>query len=176
MNGRVAGVAYLDREVLHIARALGQELEQAQVGRVVALHRPDLEHAPGRVARGGDAVALGERERERLLAEHVQAGLERLAGDLGVERIGRGDDDRIEAEAEQVVERGVLLRDAVALADGGAHGGRRIGDGREVEELGLVPEVVGMHGLADQTRSDQPDPQTCSVMRHAPAKLHGRAR
>ncbi len=159
-------VAHLDREVAHVRGALGQQLEQAQVRRVVALHRADLQDAAGRVARGRDAVALLDRERERLLAEHVQPRLERAACDVGVKRVGHADDDRVEAEAEQVVESGVPLRDAVAIAHRRAHGGGRVGERSQLEALALIPEEVRVRRLAHEPRADQPDAQARPVVTH----------
>ena len=165
----LVGIAHLDREVAHVRRALGQQLEQAQEGRVVALHRADLQDAPRGVARGGDAIALLERERQRLLAEHVQAGLQALAGDVGVKRVRHRHDDRVQPQAEQAVERGVALGDAVAVADGSPHHGRRIGQGDEVEALAVVPQEVGVRGLADEAGAHQPDAQPTPARTHEPS-------
>ncbi len=110
----VVGVVDLDGDQLHVVDARREQVERAPVGRIVALHVGDLNDAPGAIARGRDPVAAGHRKRERLLAHDVQTGLERGHCQLRMERIGRCDDERIEVAAQQALDVGVQLLEAVA--------------------------------------------------------------
>ena len=49
-----------------------------------AAHVADLQHAAGLLGGRDHVVALARGERHRLLAEHVQAGAERLHGEVAV--------------------------------------------------------------------------------------------
>ena len=56
-------------------REVTRELDQALVGGVIALHRPDHQHDAGALGRAEHLRAAFTGERHRLLGEHVQPGL-----------------------------------------------------------------------------------------------------
>ena len=72
------------------------------------LHHAQV-HAGG-VGGRDHLVRFFERVRERLLQIHVEAGAQRLAGDLAVQRRRHQDVDRVEIGGEHRVEIGELLR------------------------------------------------------------------
>ena len=152
----VIGIVDLDGDQLHLLDARGQQLEGALVGGIVPLHVGDLDDAAGAIAGGGDAVAAGHGERQRLLAHHVQPGLERRHRQLRMERIGRCDDERIELAGQQPRDIGVHLGKAIALLEGRAHRRRRVGQRHEGEAFALFPQIKGVLGLPYQARPDQP--------------------
>ena len=96
----------------------------------------------------------------------MQAGLETLAGDVGVEGVGHRHDDRVEPQAEQTCERLVAFGNAVAVAHGGPHRGRGIGQRGELETLSVIPQEEGVRSLPHEARADQPDAQP------RPARTH----
>ena len=87
------------------------------------LHVGDLQHLAGAVARRRDPVAAGERQGQRLLAQHMQPGFERGDRKIGMEGIGRGDDHRIETAAEQALDVGCTCCETVTLPQRLAHRG-----------------------------------------------------
>ena len=158
---REVRIVDLDRHVGDVCHGRRQQFEQAQVGRVVALHRADLDDAAGTRRGVGDVVAIVDRERQRLLAEDVQAGSEPGQRDVAVEGVGGRADQRVQPQREQRLDRVVQLGDAVALAERGADGRGGVGECDELEALALLPEVERVLGLTDQARSHEPDPQPC---------------
>ena len=83
-------------DVADARRRGGQLREHLLEGGVVALHVADLDDLPRAVARGDHLVDVGDRQADRLLAEHVQAGVERGQHDLQVRACGRRDQHRVE--------------------------------------------------------------------------------
>ena len=68
---------------------------------LAALLRADLEHAAGFFHRVADAEAFFDRERERLFAVHVAAGVQGGDGDRHVPMVGRADGDDVRLLAFQ---------------------------------------------------------------------------
>ncbi len=138
-EGILVGVVDLDGNPFHVLDALGQEIQRAAKGRVVALHIGDLDDALGALGRRGDGVAAGERERQRLLAHDMQPGFERGHRERGMERIGGRDHHGIQLGRQQPLHVGIEFLDAIARANGLAHRGRGIGQCHEGEALALFP-------------------------------------
>ena len=152
-------VVDLHRQVGHVLDGLGQQLEQSEVRRVVALHRADLDDEAGRRREAGDVVAVGDAERERLLAQHVQPGAQGARRDLVVVGVGGRADDGIEAEVEQLVDALTRLGDAVARRQARADDLRRVGERDELEALAVLPQVEGVLRLTDEPGPHEPHPQ-----------------
>jgi hypothetical protein len=111
------------------------------------------------LARGqvDERVGIGQRRRERLLAEAGHAGLEDLAVDRAVERRGRQVEDRIEGLA------GEHLTDAAVRPGSGRPRGDR---GRDA----LGGGEVGIRGGGDRdTIGARGDPRQVVAMRHVAA-------
>ena len=66
---------------------------------VAPLLRADLHHLAGLLDRGHELLAFVDRQRQRLFAIDVLAGLERRQRDLGVPMVGRADRDRFDVLA-----------------------------------------------------------------------------
>ncbi len=158
-EGILIGIIDLDGDQPDVLDPLGKERERPPIGRVVALHIGDLDDAAAAVAGCRDGIATGDGQRQRLLAQHVQSGIERGHRQLGMERVGRGDHHRVQPGDQHLAQSGVERRDAVAGADGGADRGRSIGQSGEFEAVAIVPEIKGVLGLADEPRPHQPDAQ-----------------
>ena len=73
---------------------------------IEALHVADLEHAAAPRHRGAQRLDLLDRGPDRLLAEHVFAGLERLQRSRDVPRVGGRDDDGLDL---RVGEHGIVV-------------------------------------------------------------------
>ena len=142
------------------ARGRVRELgEHRLVGRVEALHRPDLDDAAGLVARRDDRVGVGERDAHRLLDEDVEARVERVEHDLGVRAGGRADDDGVEpARVEQRAVVGVEPGDAVARAERLPHGRARLRERRELKPVAERRQIRDVHRLGDEAAADDADP------------------
>jgi len=119
-----------------------------------------LHDLPGTVAGGRDAVDVAERDRERLLAEHVQPSLERGQHDLDMRPGRRRDQHRVEtAGLDQRSPVRVRAWNMEARAHRVAHRLRRLrerGDQEAVLQLVQVREVLG---LCDHAAPDHPGPQ-----------------
>ena len=128
----------------------------------------------GRAPTASRAAAMrshsSTRQRQRLLAEHVQAGLEAPGRRRrrGRRRAPRRRPRRAPGRAGRASEAW-RSGDAVAVADGRPDGRRRIGQRGEIEALALVPEEVGVRGLPDEARPDQPDAQPRPARTHRPS-------
>ena len=96
-------------------------IERAPICRVVTLHVRHLHDAAGAIAGGRNLVATGDVQRQRLFAQDMQSGVQRADGKLGMEGIGRRDDQRVEIAAEQALEIRVQHLDAVAGTYFAAH-------------------------------------------------------
>ena len=70
-------------------RRRGQPLAQRRVGRVEALHVPDLDDAAGACRELDDPPGVGPRQAQGLLHEDVRAGVERVERDRRVRAVGR---------------------------------------------------------------------------------------
>ena len=106
-EGLEVRIVDLDRDQLHVLDARGQQFQRAAVGGIVPLHVGDLQHLAGAVARRRDPVAAGERQGQRLLAQHMQAGFERRDREIGMEGIGRRDHHGVEIARQQALDVGM---------------------------------------------------------------------
>ncbi len=98
----VAGVV-LEAEALHRAEQGAPQPGQRAQQRVVAEHVVDDQHPAGALDGRDQVRGVGVVEGERLLAEHVLAGLERRPRDLGVTGRRRGHDDGVDVVVGQQV-------------------------------------------------------------------------
>ena len=119
--------ARLDRA--HLAdRALADQLEQPRGLRVQAVHEGLAEEGPGLARRVDHRVGLPGGEPERLLAQHVLAGLGGLDRPLGVARVRRRDVDRLDlgvGEQRLVAREHAGAGELLARTRGGRGCGRR---------------------------------------------------
>ena len=159
-EGLEVRIVDLDRDQLHVRDARRQQFQRALVGGIVPLHVGDLQHLAGAVARRRDPIAAGERQSQRLLAQHVQAGFQRRDREVRVERIRRRDHHRVETAPEQALDVGMDMLEAIAVAQRRAHRGRRIRQRDELEPLALLPQIEGVLRLSHQSRPDQADAQS----------------
>ncbi len=157
---RVVGVIHLDRNEPHVLDVVGQEVESTAVGGVVALHVGDLGDPAGAIARRGDFVAAAGSECERLFAQHVRSGLERLDRKLRMEGIGGGNDHGIQRAGKKAVDVFVQLLKIVTGAQAGANRRRGVGQPDEVEAIAFLPEIECVFGLSHETRPDQSHAQS----------------
>ena len=143
--GAVGEAKEIERDALQIADVAGVDdaFDGAPLLRQTQLVA-DRQHA-ARAASGLDeAIARGERRRQRLLEQHVLARLERGDADLLVQIVGDHDVDRVDVPASEqgaVIElddgiRPVPARDvrrlAAAARDCGERGAGRLRDGARV--------------------------------------------
>ncbi len=91
----------------------------------------------------------------------MQPGGERIEHGLGVERVGHGDDDRVERLGHQLGGGGVAGH-SVALADGRTddHGG--VGHSHQVVQRAQVKQVGDVLDLGDHPRADNAHAQPLS--------------
>ncbi len=134
---------------------VGQEPQQPLEGGVVTLHRAHLDDPAGGLAPVGDPAAIGGGQRERFLAQHVHAGVDRGHRDVRVHRVGGGDHDAVEVEAGEAGDVVVQLGGAVALTDPGAGLHGRVCNRHEFEPVALLPQVEGVFGLGDQPNANE---------------------
>ena len=130
-------------------------------------HGPDLEHETGRLDGGGERLTLLDAHAERLLDEHVLAGLDRLERHRHVELVGDRDDDGIDPRVGEhpfVVRVGhlrlVRRGDVLEQVFGGVAQG---------VELGVASPASGLEvrGLGDLARAEDADPQArCMCIGH----------
>ena len=114
--------------------------EQEHAVVVAPLLRADLHDAVGLLGDLAELLPLVDRERERLLAVDVLAGLHGVDADLGVPVVGRADDDGVDVLA--VEDLAVVLVDVgLALAD--------------------VPVVLGPFGVACRRRRRPGNRRSC---------------
>ena len=133
----------LGRDEEHVAELARQHaLAQRDQRRVEALDVPDRRSHPGALARNHDLLAVLDGGRERLLDQHVDAGLGELQRDRQVLLRRQRDDGHVErALGEQLVERAV---DEGRVADGVVAVAERVdgageGDaGQGLEDAGVV--------------------------------------
>jgi hypothetical protein len=138
---------------------------------VVAPHQP-LDAAPagrlGGVEAAGGVLGAG---RERLLAQHVLAGLQRLDRPLGVHRHREGDIDGVDRHGGQQLLVGAEAGlQAQLVGEGLGPGGVPAGHGHE---LGMVGDAGGLdHHPADAgRRQDTPaDPGHAATSVHQPSR------
>ena len=164
---QLVGVVHLDGQVDQLGRAVVEQFDEPLDGRVVELHVAALQDA---VAAGGDErVGIREARDERLLAEHVEAGGQGLEAGGQVRRVRHRDDDGVQAQAPPP--RPACPR----------RGGRRSGRPRpfrtvaegsttatKLEAGAVVGQRDRVRGLADESRTDQSDPQA-----DRPPLVHG---
>ena len=125
----------------------------------MALHVADLDDLAGAVARGDDPVDVGDAEADRLLAEDVQAGVERRQHDLEVRARRRRDQDCVERRrCRRASASRRARRDRVACGERLAHRLRRLRERREPELAGELREVREVHRLGDEAAADDADP------------------
>ena len=91
--------------------AAGDLLAHVAVRRVEPALVAHHDHDPGRLRRLGDLLRVGDLAGERLLAEHVQAPLDRAHDDRVMERVGRDDGDRVQVHRLEHLVRGRERRD-----------------------------------------------------------------
>ncbi len=113
LRGGVRGTAHAPADVVHQHR----RADRPVVDRLAQLHVAGVEPAheaqrQQRLAGGTDVAqhlpALGERGRQRLLAQHRLAGLHRRDDLLGVHGVVRGDDDGVHGRVRDQRERVVV--------------------------------------------------------------------
>ena len=91
-------------------RAGGQDLLGLLVGRSQTLVMADHQALAALLGGGHHGLALLQRDRHRLLAQNVLAGLQRLDADLGVKRIGHTHGNRVDLRiGQQLIHTGVYL-------------------------------------------------------------------
>ena len=105
-EGPGIGVVHLDGDEAQAAAETFHLIEQHFVAGIPALHISNLQHALGGIALGDETVDVGGGEAERLFAEDVDAGVQGAAGEFGVIRIRRGNQDGIGSQRQQLVEGG----------------------------------------------------------------------
>ena len=119
-------------------------LEGLDVAAAAVVER-DLEHAARAVRGIHHRLRLGRGARDRLLAEHVDARVQRADRDRGVQEGRDGDADDVEvAVGDEVLPVAVEPGDAVLLAEVGARAVLHAGDG---DELDAGEGVVRVHVL-----------------------------
>ncbi len=91
--------------------------------RVEALDMADHQHALIRLGRVDHRLSIGHRSRDRLLDQHMNAGVQQGHAQLGVIAVRRGDDGGVQPGGDEGL--------------GGRHGGRPIGGGH----------ALGRHGV-----------------------------
>jgi len=105
-------------------------------------------------------------EGQWLLDEDVQAHAQSGDGEVVVDGVGCGDDDRIEAcrhISVEVCEIG-RMRHAMGCAEGSGPGGRRVDDGREPDGGADAGERLQVGDLTDHAGPDQ---RSTNHLRHA---------
>ena len=105
---------------------------------------------------------------ERLLAEHVQPGAQRVEHRARVGRVRRCDDDGVEPGLRDRLGRGRDAHgDREPIADPLAHRPARIGDHDELEPVTQERQMRQVHRLADQPGADHRDPLAIAGGAHA---------
>ena len=126
--------------------ALLYQLTKVANGLGVEERVPHHEHALRRLRLGDHRVAVGHRQGERLLDEHLLAGAERRDRMLGVERCRRGQNDRVDLRGRECILE-AFTDPRIRIALGARRPVRWIGlaDQREIA-VGDIPEVAGQLG------------------------------
>jgi hypothetical protein len=125
--------------------------------RIMALHRADLQFASLSVRERGELATFHQCRGEGLLDEDVPPRLERFAGVLEVEPVGRRHDDEIEIEIEEGVDRGCPWY-AITSADGRGKPRTRVTNAHEFDPR-RFRRGRQMGNLSDSAAPDDPDPQ-----------------
>ncbi len=131
-------------------RALLHEPPELRDAGDVAVRQVDPEQPVGGARGVHDPARLRRRPGERLLAEHRDPALEGADGLLGVQRRGGRDDDAVEPEREELVERGGDGAAGSVRGRGGRGVGRRVGDRGGAG-------VAGLHDRAQPVAADPAD-------------------
>ncbi len=169
-EGLEVRIVDLHRDQLHVRDVGRQQLQRALEGGIVPLHVSDLQHLARAIARCGDPVTAGERQGQRLLAQHMQARFERGDRKIGMKGIRRRDDHRVETATEQALDVGIDMLKTVTIAQRLAHRGRCIRERDERKARTLLPQIEGMLRLTDQAGTHQANAQSL----HNPAPPLGR--
>ena len=150
----------VERDQVGLAdRALVEHaLDRAAVGHeAIVVHQG--ERAAGRARLAGEAPAVGRRERQGLLRQHVFARGQRGAHDVGPERLRRRHQHGVDVVARQEI---VGLRQAIARAE--AAGGGELGEprrrgigGRSQRDAGLGDQRRQVVPQADVSTADDPE-------------------
>ena len=152
-----------EHPLLHHRRHL---VDQRMAGEAVG----DADDQALRLGERGDLLALGHGEEERLLADHVDAGLEQGLGDLVVREVRRRDGDDLDAvvalrllgDQRLVVRIEPLLGDAEVAAEVAAPLGVDVEGAADHPVGGVVAQRAGAVLVADLAGAAAAD--------HAPAQ------
>ena len=142
------------------AVALRQQCAQRFDCRIVLLHVCQQQHGPpGGSLRRRQSVDLGEREGERLLAEHCDTGVDRGEGGRPVGTGGENHHTVERVALEHLLQAAVEVIgcDPELRSDGAAVAGRQVGEGHQLEEVPPALDEGKVHGLRDGTEADDAD-------------------
>ena len=110
-----------------------------------------------RVAAGRDhLVGLSQGEAHRLLHEDVEPAPRGRDRGRGVRRAGQ-DHDGIEVARDELAPVREVALDAVRARDRAGGAGREVADGRDLEPVAELAQVVEMHDLGDEAAADHTD-------------------
>ena len=162
----MGAVAVPALEADHPAHAAAHEGGGRLDARIEPAHMRDLEDSTAPVHDLAQALRLLDARRQRLLAQHVLAGLECAAGMLDVVRIGGGHDHRFEIGVSQ---HAVIVGEGPGRLMHGPHAldeiGRHVADRMQRGVAGLHA-AFQMRRLSDRAAPEHPDPQATRVVRH----------
>ncbi len=162
-------VVHEDADVAQRLGRVGQLRDEPLVGEVEPVVVGDLHDPPGPVAGRDDGVDVLERDAERLLAQHVQAGLERGEHRPGVGRVRRRRSRRRRARSTPIASSAVATRSGIPKRSPTRSRTDRLGSAttassnrsRRSARCGQV------HGLGDQPGADHPHPLAIAPGGHA---------
>ena len=166
--GPELGVVHQHADVAQSRDGVRQLGHQPLVRPVEAPVVADLHHPVRGPLGGDDRVDVLERDRERLLAEHVQSSAQRVEHGARMGRVRRCDDHRVEPGVRDRLGRGRNAhRDREPIADPLAHRPARVRDRDELEPVTQEREMRQVHRLADQPGADHRDPFAVAGGAHA---------
>ena len=96
------GIVDLDRHIAQAIPLARDQLAGRLIARVEALHIADLEDKTTSPLRLLERIDFGDAIAERLFAEHMATGRQRIGGDFAMPWVGGRDHNRIEPHREKV--------------------------------------------------------------------------
>ena len=171
----MGGIAIPGLQRQDLAHLVADEIARCFQRRVEALHVPDLQHLARALDRIGELLAFLDRDADRLFAQHVLAGLQRLDRHRHVIGIGGGDDHRLQFRVGQ---HRVKVAIHFLRLIGRAHACQQIGRGvADRIEVGIARLHAGfqMRELRDRPAAEHTDTKATVLLADHRLRLRSRA-